>query len=341
MEHCTAPIGVWLVRGDHRRSSRIRLPWSAVLSAVEDALLALGRGEIINPPRYETVGSASDPNAFRIKMTATRFVDGSPARACTKVIEESGARDGQGRRALGSRRATLTLSEQSGALYAEMDADALTDVRTAAAALVSVRHLARRRPIRLAIIGTGRVATAAALLAEQALQLSSISATSRTEERRRVFGDRVAPALAAPLTLAGTVGDCVDGADAVVCAVPSAEPVLWAHETHSVEHLCLVGGDPRAVLADRETWLARTCYVDHPKQALATGDLIAARRQGWLGGIRWAVGDIASSTLSDAMLNRIPPPAGPTLALLTGLAALDLAMAELVVEAALRDEPPR
>jgi len=309
------------------------LPPGDVVRAVDEAFQTLGRGEIDNPPREETVGRPGDPDFLRIDMWATwSRPDGAGEWKCRKVIEESSARDEPGERALGARRAWIEYSDSATGRNATLDAEAITNVRTAAAALLAARYLTVGGDVGIAVIGTGRVAREIVRLAEHVLDVSWIRATSRNPERRETFARKLSAVVASPLSAAPDIASCCRGADVIIAAVPSREPVVTGGIASGASHVSLVGGDPRSVLAGREVWSNRTVVPDDFTQATRTGDLVRAHVDGWLDSVSWARRSGEMATLGDAALGGL---AGlrrvPTTAILTGLAALDLAVSRLAV----------
>jgi ornithine cyclodeaminase/alanine dehydrogenase-like protein (mu-crystallin family) len=317
------------------------IPIPLVVDALDTALKALGRGEITNPPRVETLGRAGDPDFLRLEMDATWY-DGSvsdtePVAAewrSRKIIEEAGARDEKGRRILGDRRAWIELSDIIGHKEVTVEAEAITNLRTGVTALLAARYLIPERPVTLAVVGTGRIARTVVLTASHVLGVDAIRVYSRREENRLSFVDDVGPGLGCPLTACSSVEECITGADVVVAAVPSPEPVILAEMTRCTAHVTLVGGDPRVVLGDTALWRERHVIVDNAEQAEKTGDLIRAAQEGWIDEVRWAKGgDGRILTLADAALGQAEHLRDkPTLAILTGMAAMDLALARLAWE---------
>lgn len=300
-------------------------PLRIILAAVDQAYRMLGSGRIDNPPRTEAVGFGGDPEAFRLVLTA-RLLDSSGRAVLTgtKEIVELGGQDHGGARALGRRIATLTLRHEPTGEQVVLDADALTDQRTGAAAAWALQYLGVR-PRRLAVIGTGRVAAQAARCAAELLQPEVIVATSRTAARREAFSARLRPELGDRLRVVETVDQALAGADAVIAAVPAAEPVLTTENTAGLAGIVAVEGDPRAVLLAPRLLLGKSLVADDPVQAARSGSLLGAAAAGVTP--RWVELPDRVATLSDLALGRA---AGDGLVLLTGLAALDLILGAAV-----------
>lgn len=277
------------------------------LRAVEQAYRALADGRLTNPPRRETL----DGDQFVLDMTAR--LDDSRGRLlmlARKRIEELGTVDAAGARALGRRSATLTLHHLPTGRAALLDAEPLTDLRTGAAAVWATARLCSRVD-RLAIVGTGRVALAAARCADAALAPRLIRATSRTAARREAFATACAE-LTTTVELMATIDAALAGADALIVAVPSPVPILTLERLAGLRAVVAVEGDPRAVLVDRAVLDSRPVLADDWAQAARSGS--------FAGGL-----PVARPTLAELAAGRLEflRDAGAVV-VQTGLAGLDL-----------------
>ncbi len=301
--------------------------------AVRDAFLALAAGRLLNPPRTETVGRPGEPDFFRLTMPACLLDDtGTPWLEGCKLIEEHGARDESGQRQLGARTARLELRHLPSGQTLRLPADRLTDCRTAAAAVWSLRWLVG--PVaRLALIGTGRVASEVVLAAARLLDCRTIRAASRSAARCDEFAARLAGPFDGELAARPDIDWALDGAHAVIAAVPSPEPVLTASRVRLLRAVVAVEGDPRAVLLSPEVVAAGPLVVDQVGQAEASGSLQACGPPGY------ALIEGRPATVADAAAGRLADLADARpVVLLTGLAALDL-MVGWAVWQAVADAP--
>ena len=309
------------------------LPLPMVIDAVTEALCALRRGEIDNSPRSETLGREGDPDFFRLELEATWRIDGKPRWHCRKIIEEVGTQDTFGNRALGTRKAWIELRDFVRNRVVTLDAEVVTNVRTGIAAVLAAKWLSPRPPRTVALIGTGRIAGACARAATYVFDVSELSVTSRTTQNRERFAQHFSSELGLPIRACESLRECVRGADVVIAAVPSREPVVVSDDVCDVPQITLVGGDPRVVLADREAFTRRRVLVDSFEQALRTGDFLRARDEGWIDDVRWTEIDGRPATLSDIALRQHISSCGEmTTCVLTGIGALDLAVARLAWE---------
>jgi ornithine cyclodeaminase/alanine dehydrogenase-like protein (mu-crystallin family) len=172
------------------------------------------------------------------------------------------------------------------------------------------------------------------MAADHLFELEEIAATSRTAERRLAFARQLEGQLRAPLRLAETLAACLDGADAALLAVPTADPILDRSEVSDRLLLAVLAGDRRTRQLDREVMETVGVLVDHHEQAAASGEFRYASAQGRADRIALTrdpagrvldIGDAACGHLTDAGPR-------PRLAYLTGLAAQDLGAAALVYE---------
>lgn len=296
-----------------------RVPREVLWRAVDHVWRELAAGRMVNPPRTETVGRPGDPDFFRLEMPAElRGADGVIA-AGRKVIEEAGAVDQTGSRRLGQRTAQLVIEDRVTGRTATFAADHLTNVRTGAAAAWAARYLAGE-VARVAVVGTGRVAREMALAADALLRPRELVATSRTAANRASFAEALAPLVRASLTATADLDHALRGAQVVLAAVPAPAPLLTAERVAGAQVVVAVEGDPRVRLFDPALMAAGPVVVDEPTQARRSGS--------WPADDRVATALVAGrpATVADAAAGRLPRLRRPVLVLLTGLAALDLAV---------------
>ncbi|MBX9774276.1 MAG: ornithine cyclodeaminase family protein [Xanthobacteraceae bacterium] len=114
--------------------------------------------------------------------------------------------------------------EEGKGLLAIIEANALGAIRTGAASAVATEKMAK--PGKVALIGTGRQARTQALALKAAGMLTELSVAARDRAKLEAFCGKLAKEMAAPVRAAASVEDAVSGADIVVTATGSAEPVL-------------------------------------------------------------------------------------------------------------------
>ncbi len=194
----------------------------AILAAVEGALLAQGRREVVIEPR---VHLEPDP-AFRGHFNVLRGYIAPLDVAGVKVV---GDYVDNWRRDLPSELAVLTLFDpRTGAPRAVLDATAITEWRTGAMTALGGKLLARPGARVLGHVGARGTAFANVTLLDRVLELDEIRVTSARAESREAFGARLAEALETPVRVVETIEEAVSGADVVVEAtrLPAPEPIL-------------------------------------------------------------------------------------------------------------------
>jgi len=193
-----------------------------VLAAVEAALAAQGRKQVVLEPREHLV---PDP-AFHGHFNILRAYVAPLGVAGVKVV---GDYVDNHRLGLPSELALLTLLDpRTGAPRAIIDATAITEWRTGGMTAIGARHLARPGARVLAHIGARGTAFANVVLLDHVLDLEEIRVTSARPESRAAFGARLEAALGRPVRVVATVEQAVRGADVVVEAtrLRAPEPIL-------------------------------------------------------------------------------------------------------------------
>ena len=289
--------------------TRAALDPAGMLTAVETALIAIGRRTVSAPPRI----AAQAPTGLLGAMPA--YV---PGLGLASKLVSVFAVPGQAGRS--SHRGVVALfDEQDGRLLALMDAEPITAVRTAAAATLSMRALASPQRTRIAVIGTGAQARA---------QLALLAAVEGETEVAVGGRDRArAQALAAGHPRASAADDvesAVRGADVVFCCTGATQPVLRTSWLAAGAHVSSVGGSHGPEL-DPETVDRGSLFAEWGGAAASPPPAGAHELQG-LAAERVTV-------LGEVLDGRHPgrrDPAELTVFKSTGHAALDVAAASVV-----------
>ena len=116
-----------------------------------------------------------------------------------------------------------------------LNASAVTEIRTAAVTAVATRRLAREDSTVLTILGSGVQARAHLRALRDVRDWAQVRLFSPTATHLRALVDD--PPVALPITAAASARDAVEGADVVVTATSSKEPVLehaWLSDTAHV-----------------------------------------------------------------------------------------------------------
>lgn len=233
------------------------LPMHVCIELMADALVALERGQMSMPLRGRFVppqaeGSlawmpahrSGEQPVFGLKVLCV--MPGNPARGLAAI---------QG--------AVLLFDGVTGQLRGVMDAATITAIRTAAVSAVATRALAREDASELAIIGTGVQAARHLEAIPLVRPIRRARIAGRAPERARAFVERQQPRCAFPLEACESVEAAVRGADVVVTATTSSEPVLERAWLAPGVHLNAVGASrPIHRELDTATVAAASVFTD-------------------------------------------------------------------------------
>ena len=259
-------------------SKQIRelLPMRDCIELMADALSSLARGEVFQPlrtiirppeargllglmPAYRT----GDHGAFGMK--AICVFPGNPA---------IGKDAHQG--------AVMLFSRETGEMIALMNASEITAIRTAAVSAVATRLLAREDAQTLAIIGAGVQARThlAALDAVRSVRQARVAC--RNIERAQELVREMQPRFSFPIEAVKTNEEAVRGADLIVTATSSQEPVLYKDWISPGAHVNAIGThSPNSREIDSATMAAARIFVDRRESALnEAGDYLLAAKEG-------------------------------------------------------------
>jgi alanine dehydrogenase len=197
-----------------------------LLGALEDGFRALSEGSVDVPPRIAANTAAGYlavmPGYGRGLGLATKLVSVFP---------------GNHERGLPSHQALICLFDaETGSPIAIMDGTYVTAIRTAGAAAVSVRHLARPDARVLAIIGAGVQGASHLDMLPRVREFTEIRITSRTIASASALAETDPRAHAVESYEAA-----VSGADVVALCTHSGEPVVRREWLSPGTHLTSVG----------------------------------------------------------------------------------------------------
>jgi ornithine cyclodeaminase/alanine dehydrogenase-like protein (mu-crystallin family) len=295
-----------------------------VIDACQQAFEGVGRGEILNPAREQTLAVRDGLDYFGLDMPAEW-----PGHCRSRKIIEEYSDVAAGR--LARREAYLRFDDLATGTSLRLDAGLITDMRTGAAGALGVKYLASRTIERVAILGTGRVCRHLALAADQVFALKQIRCTSRSEANRQTFAAAVEPQLRTSLSMTDSIDACVKEVDAVLMAVPTPEPIIDVNQLRGVDTIAVIAGDSRTRQVSQPVLCGRPVVVDHYEQAQVSGEFLQAREQATehrIALVRDSAGEVM--TMADAACGRIAATGGTIY--LTGMAAQDLCTAARVVE---------
>jgi ornithine cyclodeaminase/alanine dehydrogenase-like protein (mu-crystallin family) len=297
------------------------LPMEECIELMASVLADLARGDVWQPLRF-VVRPPEEPSLMGLMPSHRSAAE--PAYGLKVVCIFPGNPE----RGLDAHQGGVLLFDgATGELRALLDASAVTEIRTAAVSGVATRLLAHEDARELAILGSGVQAR------------SHLEAMSKVRpfEQARVFSRRAehAQAFAAeagapfPVEAVESAEEAVRGADVVVTATSSAEPIVQRDWLKPGAHVNAVGSSiPTARELDADTVAAAALFADARESMVNEGgDYLFAVREAGIGPdhIRAELGEVLTGSgqgrLADDEL---------TVFKSLGLAAEDLAAAEYV-----------
>jgi ornithine cyclodeaminase/alanine dehydrogenase-like protein (mu-crystallin family) len=165
-------------------------------------------------------------------------------------------------RGLDAHQGIVTLFDgDTGIPTAILDASAVTEIRTAAVTAVATRRLAREDSTVLTILGSGVQGRAHLRALRDVRDWEQVRVFSPNPAHLRALVDD--PPVALPVTAAASARDAVEGADVVVTATSSKEPVLGHAWLSGTAHVNAVGASGLAARElELETVAAAALFCD-------------------------------------------------------------------------------
>ncbi len=297
------------------------LPPEECAEAMAEVLTARARGEALMPLR--TMVPFEGAAGFMGLMPAWR---GGPDPVF--ALKSLCVMPGNPGRGLDSHQGTVTLFDGStGVPRAILDASAITAVRTAAVSAVATRVLARSDARVLAILGSGVQGRAHIRALRAVRDFDEVRVYSPSTEHARALADGHA-------TVASSAEQAVRGADVIVLATSSSQPVISRDWLAPGAHVNAIGASvPSARELDVETVVAGALFCDSRESLRAeAGEFRLALEQGAISGE-----DHIRAELGEVLAGMAPGRTGPdelTVFRSLGLAVEDLAAAERAVSRA-------
>jgi ornithine cyclodeaminase len=252
------------------------LPMRDCIELMADALSALARGEVFQPLRTivrppEALGLLGLMPAYRtgehgaFGMKAICVFPGNPA---------IGKDAHQG--------AVMLFSRETGELSALMNASEITAIRTAAVSAVATRLLAREDAHQLAIIGAGVQARTHLVALDAVREIRQARVACRNIEHAQELVREMQPRFLFPIEAVKSNEDAVRGADLVVTATSSQEPVINKDWISPGAHVNAIGThSPNSREVDSATMAGARIFVDRRESAMnESGDYLLAAKEG-------------------------------------------------------------
>lgn len=243
-------------------------------AVVEATLAAYGRGEALNAPRVWLAQPGGGLNVLAGAIPANK-VTGYKAFA----------NFGQGREWR-----LFLFDTASGRLTGVLEANGISDLRTVASSLVSIRWMAKRNARSVGIVGTGHQARIHGRALLQGGWCDRLLVYSRSSESLNAYRRWLESALDVthvPLQLASSVEELAGQADVVITATKSPSPVLKGSWLRPGTHVVAMGSHARDRREIDEETLGRATEVAVDcltTAAMQYGELIEAVESGHL---RW------------------------------------------------------
>jgi ornithine cyclodeaminase/alanine dehydrogenase-like protein (mu-crystallin family) len=180
-------------------------------------------------------------------------------------------------------------------------------MRTGATSGLAAKYLARKDARAVALIGTGWQAGSQAMAICAALPIERIACYSPRQEGRRAFAAQMSAQLGIAVTAAASAREAVRGADVVLCATNSMQPMLpvdWLEPGMHVSSLKRLELDP-AVAAAADLVVTHSHNADAPTQIIrADGADLARETDAQKAALAQAINEEAMPTLADIVLGR-------------------------------------
>ncbi|XP_051925712.1 ketimine reductase mu-crystallin isoform X2 [Hippocampus zosterae] len=171
----------------------------------------------------------------------------------------------------------VLLDPESGSMKAVIEGNVITCMRTAAASAISAQLLMPDQAKVLAILGTGKQAQSHYSVFTEMFSFQEVRVWGHTKEGM----DRFLSSINGPVTVCDSAETAVMGADVIVTATLSSEPVLLGHWVKPGAHVAAVGAcmpDWREM--DDVLMKEAVVYVDSREAAMVeSGDIILSRAE--------------------------------------------------------------
>ena len=256
------------------REVALALPMRRAVDVMRTALVALERGEALQPARtlirmpgpgeaaWIMPGFAAEPASFGVKVLTV-----IPGNAGTVHHTHQGA---------------VLLFGDHGELLSLLDAAALTAIRTAAVSAVATHALAREESSQLAILGSGTQAMSHIDAMMAVRPISRVRVWSRSSGNAKRFAAEAAGRFHLEVLAVSTVRHAVADADIVCTTTAARDPVLegaWLRAGAHVNAIGSASSTHREV--DGATVHRARVFVDRMECAMReAGDLLLAIGEG-------------------------------------------------------------
>ena len=244
----------------------------AAVGVVEEAFRALAEGGVVMPP----VLSMAIPDQHGEVDVKTAY---APGFECFGVKVSPGFFDNP-KRGLPSLNGLMMLFDSATGIVRAvlLDNGYLTDIRTAAAGAVAAKHLARRKIATVGVIGAGRQAELQVEALRLVREFSTLLVWARDAAKAAAYAERMGDKLGVVARVAKSPEGAVRGADIVVTATPSRQPIVRREWLSPGQHVIAVGSDApdKQELDARIVALSGRFVCDRNSQSRVLGEMRAA-----------------------------------------------------------------
>ena len=266
------------------------LPMNECIAVMREALITLASGKAFQPLR--TIHRPPDAKGA-IGLMPT-YMSGDHAGFGLKAVCVF-----PGNPAIGKdshQGGVLLFSPETGELKAVMNASAITAIRTGAVSGVATDLLARSDASDLAMLGSGVQARTNLIAMSEVRDIKRCRVVSRILLHAQKFAEEMKQKVSFPIQPVETVEAAVKGADLIVTATSSREPIVKREWISPGAHLNLVGSSFAASReVDSQTMAGASLFVDRRESTLnEAGDYLFPAREGLIGPehIRAELGEI-------------------------------------------------
>ena len=247
----------------------------AAIPAIEQAMGEFEKGQDYLPPKaiYQVpVGEA-------IAACITGYTQGTELLSM-KLGQERTANPSRGLPTTNSWIAAF--DPATGELLMICDGTLPTMYRTAAAAAVSTKRLAREEASTLAVIGAGQLGRQCVRAVRSTRDFKQVLLYDLSEEAARQLAEDLAAPDEAPIDVADAATVCSQ-ADVLVTATNSRQAIVQSEWVKPGTHLCCMGSDLHQKIECQPALLPRCrMYADFIEHALARGEVSQGIEQGIL-----------------------------------------------------------
>ena len=244
-----------------------------LIPLIEEGFVAYSKGESVVPPVGELLfeepsgeahikyGYIKDQPYYAIKIAS-----GFPANA------QLGIKTSQG--------VVLLFSQQTGTLRCVLlDEGLLTDVRTAIASMITLKHLAPKKIKRIGIVGTGIMAKLQLAYLYQATDCKDIMVWGRTPENVAAFQAQFSDS-PFNITIADSLAYLASECNVIITTTSAKEPLLYFEYIQKGTHITALGSDTaEKIELDPNILLhADAVVVDSKSQSQSRGEVFQARK---------------------------------------------------------------